>query len=89
MTTFDDSGASIDSWVEVRSFISTNFKALFGDQWGADDEDSIVGKLVTIFADTTDTLNQKLQYAVSAFDTAGATGIALKNLVKMKNIGRI
>jgi uncharacterized phage protein gp47/JayE len=83
---FNDAGAQIDSWSETRKAIADAFKELFGDDFAVDDEDSAVGKAITILADVTDALNQKVQYAVSAYNPNAATGVALKNLLKMTGL---
>jgi hypothetical protein len=83
---FDYTGAQIDSWSETRAAMAAAFRELFGDDFAVDDEDSAVGKAITILTDVTDSLNQKVQYAVSAYNPNAATGVALKNLLKMTGL---
>jgi len=83
---FNDAGAQIDSWSDTRAAMAAAFRELFGDDFAVDDEDSAVGKAITILTDVTDALNQKVQYAVSAYNPNAATGVALKNLLKMTGL---
>lgn len=87
-TLIDETGAQIDTWSQARQTIATAFRSLFGDQWKVDDEDAIVGKVVTILTDMTDKLNERVQYAVSQYNPDDAYGTGQSKLVKLNGITR-
>ena len=86
MSTFDDTGYTIDRYDEVRERIADALRAAFGAAIAVDDEDSVVGKLVTIMAEAIADLNEDLELAVASFDPDNASGTALKKLVKLNGL---
>jgi len=86
MTTFDSSGASIDSYGETRQKIADKVIAVLGADMAVDNEDSVIGKIITIAATVADESNQKLQGAVAVRDPDSASGTGLAKLVKLNGI---
>lgn len=86
MTTFDSTGASIDSYAETRQKIADKITAVLGVDMAVDNEDSVIGKIITIAATVADEANQNLQQAVAVRDPDSATGTGLAKLVKLNGI---
>jgi uncharacterized phage protein gp47/JayE len=86
MTTFDSTGASIDTLGETRAKISAAVKSVLGDDMATDNEDSVVGKIVTIAANIADNANLGIQHAVAVRDPDSASGTGLAKLVKLNGI---
>jgi hypothetical protein len=83
---FDSTGASIDSLGETRQKVAAEVLAVLGADMAVNDEDSVVGKIVTIAANVADKANQGLQHAVGVRDPDTAAGTGLRKLVKLNGI---
>lgn len=86
MSTFDENGYTIDRYDEIREKISNACQSSFGEAAASDNEDSVMGKFVTIVAEASADLNENLEYAIASFDSDNASGTALKKLVKLNGI---
>jgi len=86
MSTFDSTGASIDSLGETRQKIADAVLAVLGDDMAVDNEDSVIGKIVTIAARVADNANLGIQHAVAVRDPDSASGTGLQKLVKLNGI---
>lgn len=86
MSTGDSTGLSTDRYSQVRTRISDAVKSSFGDAVGVDDEDTVIGKLVSIFSEVIADQNELIDYVVASFDPDNATGTALKKLVKLNGL---
>lgn len=88
MSTFDDTGLTIDRYDTIRTRFVSIVRTMFGDgaALAAADEDTIFGKLVSSWAELIADQNEAIEYVADSFDPQNASGLALKKLALLNGI---
>jgi uncharacterized phage protein gp47/JayE len=88
MSTLDETGLTIDRYPEVRERLAAAVTSAFGDQVLVDDEDAIIGKLISIASETIADQNETTEGVYNAFSVNAAIGVPQDNLVALNGITR-
>jgi uncharacterized phage protein gp47/JayE len=87
MSTFDDTGLTVDDFATVLAALIADFRASFGDNIKTG-PDSIFGGLANIIAEGTSDQNELIEQVANAFNPQTASGAALSALVQLNGITR-
>lgn len=87
MSTFDDTGLSMDRFSEIQEKMIADFKAAFGDTIKTS-ADSVFGQIINILSSAIADQNELIEGIASAFNPQSASGVFLSNLVLMNGIQR-
>lgn len=87
MSTFNDTGISMDNFSDIKSQMVSELKSALGDNIQTDPE-SDLGNMIDIFASAIADQNDFIEAIVSAFNPQSAAGTHLSNMVLINGISR-
>lgn len=87
MSSFDETGYTIDRYDDILNALIADLKSAFGDNIKTD-PDSAFGQFARIVTEIVADINESIEGAVSAYDPQKSTGVFLSDLVLLNGIER-
>lgn len=88
MSTFDDTGLTVDRQDEILAALFADLISAFGAN-SKQEARSVFGNLMNLLSESTADQNEVIEYVAGLFDPASAVRIALTRLVQLNGITRI